>query len=125
DRQRVVLLCSGEREKDKDEQNPYERKGASALGTRGLGVAAERERQGHAPWEQPREVQQPEPDAGHGVVVPRIPHVKEAEEMLVKEVEPEEAVVLAGAGVHGPVETGWVAECSENVPRRCDQKQDC
>jgi len=43
--------------------------------------------------------------------------------VLVEEVEPEEAVILAGAAVHRPVKVGRVANSGEDVPGRGD-KQD-
>ena len=79
--------------------------------------------EGHAPGEEPYEVQQPEPESRDGVVVARIAQVQEAEEVLIEKVEPEKAVILAGAAVHGPVEVRRVAKGRENVPRRGDKKE--
>ncbi len=100
--QRVVLLRCGEREEAEDEEDPDDcKQPSSACSRRRLWLAdkatPQSDGQGQAPGKEPCEVQQPEPNARHGVVVARIAHVEEAEEMLVQEVEPEKAVVFARA----------------------------
>jgi hypothetical protein len=69
-------------------------------------------------------MEQPEEVTGNCVVVARPPHVEEAEDVLVEEVEPEEAVILAWFALHREVEVRWIAEGGKHMPRRGDQQQD-
>ena len=47
------------------------------------------------PREKPEEMEKPECDLRHGIVVPRVAHIEEAEDVLVEEVKPKEAMVFA------------------------------
>ena len=49
----------------------------------------------HAPGKQPHQVKQPEIEAWDRVVIAGITQVQEAQQLLVDEEEPEEAVILA------------------------------
>ena len=68
-----------------------------------------------APGEEPDEVEAPVEIAGELVVVARDAAAEEAEDVLVDEVEPEEAVAAHAAGV---------AEAGEDVPGRGDGEQE-
>src|SRR5208283_29908 len=64
--------------------------------------------------EEPDEVEAPVEGAGELVVVARDAAAEEAEDVLVDEVEPEEAVAVNGSGV---------AQAGEDVPGRGDGEQ--
>src|SRR4051812_14348216 len=72
------------------------------------------EGQEEAPGEEPDKVERPIEIAGQFVVVDWIASTKEAEEMLVDEVEPEEAMAIHASGI---------ANAGENVPRSGDHKE--
>src|SRR6185312_11667299 len=67
----------------------------------------------------------PEEQTRNRVIVARITHVQEAQQLLVNEVKPEEAVIFARRAAHGEFEVRWIAQRGENVPRRGDQKRNC
>ena len=78
----------------------------------------------HAPRKQPDQVKQPEIQARHGVVVVRIAQVQEAQQLLVDEEEPEEAVILARPAVQRPGEVRGIAKRRQDVPRGRNQQSD-
>ena len=80
-------------------------------------------RQIHAPRKQPQQVEQPEPQPRHRVVIARIAQVQKSQHVLVDEVEPEEAVIRAALAVHREIEVRRIAQRGQHVPRRCDQQQ--
>ena len=67
------------------------------------------------PGEEPDEVERPVEVAGELVVVAGDAAAEEAEDVLVDEVEPEEAVAVHAAGV---------AQAGEDVPRRGDEQEE-
>ena len=67
-----------------------------------------------APGEEPDEVEGPVKIAGEFVVIVRDASAEEAEDVLVDEVEPEEAVAVGSSGV---------SERGENVPRGGDKEK--
>ena len=85
--------------------------GVTQKGTPGLQEESAAEER---PGKEPDEVKAPEEGAGEFVVVHRVTATEEAEEVLVDEVEPEEAVAVHAAGV---------AEASEDVPGGSDNKE--
>ena len=68
-----------------------------------------------APRKEPDEVERPVEEAGELVVVARDAAAEEAEDVLVDEVEPEEAVAVCAAGV---------AEAGEDVPGGGDEEEE-
>ena len=89
-------------------------RGASAL-LKDLPTLDEGEGKEEAPGEEPYDVEAPEEIAGELVVVHWIALAEEAQEVLVDEVEPEEAVAVHAAGV---------AQASEDVPWRGDGEEE-
>src|SRR5437879_344616 len=69
-------------------------------------------------------MEKPEPDSRHGIVVVRITPVEKAKNLLVNEIEPQEAVVFARAAVKGKREVRRVPQCCQDVPGCGDQKSD-
>jgi len=141
----VVLLRGGEGEESENEGGPGKGEEAGASGAVGLvGVfvcgsvtrrdSGVRERrferkfgdggEVEAPGEKPDEMEKPEKRARDGVVVARVAKIEKAEELFVDEVEPEEAVILAGAAVEGEGEVGRIAESGKDVPGRGDEYDD-
>src|SRR5215471_5836679 len=68
----------------------------------------------------------PEQKTWHGIVVPWIATVQEAQDLLVDEVEPEEPVIRARLAVHREVKNRRVADGCEYVPgqRDCQEQDD-
>ncbi len=118
---RIVLLGRREAEEHEQEARPagqqqQRSRRPSGAPAHGLNYpAGER-----TPWEQPHQVEQPEQQDGDAVVVLRPSGAEEAEQVLVEEVEPEEAAVVAGAAGHGEVEVRRVPDDGQDVPRRGD-----
>ncbi len=126
----VVLLIGGEREEEEDEGGEegkdldgLEGEAGGMLGGGGAGEEAiavapcEDEGGGceEAPGEEPDEVEGPVEVAGELVVVAGDAAAEEAEDVLVDEVEPEEAVAVGTAGV---------AEAGEDVPGGGDGEEE-
>ncbi len=69
-------------------------------------------------------MKEPEVQPRHRIVIAREAQVQEPEHVLVHEIEPEKAVILAGAAVHRPVEVRRIPNGGEDVPRRCNRQRD-
>jgi len=69
-------------------------------------------------------MQEPKQRAWDGVVVPRVAHVEESEDVLIEEIEPEEAVVDSWLAAHGEVEVGRILQRGQHVPGSGDDKND-
>src|SRR5580658_1707207 len=69
-------------------------------------------------------MEQPESRAGNRIVIAWIPKIQEAKNVLVHEVKPEKAVILARRAMHREIEIGWQAQRRQNVPRRSNQQKD-
>ena len=66
-------------------------------------------------------MEEPEPEARHCVVIARIAEIQKSEQVLIYEIKPEEAVILARYAPEREVE-GW--QCSQNYPRDGDRQHD-
>ena len=99
DRHGVILLRGREGEEHHHHGDPADCHQARSSGrdctacTTTVGVASKI----HRPGKEPHQVQRPEQQARHGVVVARIAQVEEAQQVFVEEVEPEESAILARA----------------------------
>src|SRR6267378_6510053 len=69
-------------------------------------------------------MESPEQQTRDGIVVAWVSHVQEAENMLVQEVEPGEAVILAGNATPREFKSGGIANRRQRVPGSCDCKRD-
>jgi len=69
-------------------------------------------------------VKQPEGIARECVVVVRIAEIEVAQDLLVDQEEPQEAVILAGTVLQGPGEIGWVANSGKDMPGSGEEKED-
>ena len=105
--------------------NPPSTAPAAASATPGPRPVAQlqRRRKIHAPREKPQQVEQPEVQPRHRVVVPRIPQVQKPQHVLVDEVEPEEPVIRAPLAVHREIEIRRIAQRRQHVPRRRDRQR--
>ena len=65
----------------------------------------------------------PEIQARHSVVIARITQVQEPQDVLVDEVEPEEAVIRTRFAVHAEVEIGRIAQGRQDVPGGGNRQQ--
>ena len=129
----VVLLIGGDGEEDQDECGVEGEEQGGALsvgeGAEGFGKAGAMtadptvegdawKRDEERPGEEPDEVKAPEEVSGELVVVHGEALAEETEEVLVDEVEPEEAVAMAEEGAVG------VAEAGEDVPGSGDREEE-
>src|ERR1019366_9494478 len=122
---RIILLCSGKSKKAEDHQDPAQGEQANLRSpVRTHVLKPERAHQKSTPREEPGEMQEPEPGARDGVVVARVAEVQKTEKGFIEEVEPEEAVILAGRAVHREIEVRRVAQRGENMPWGGDREQD-
>ena len=95
---RVIFLRGGKREEDQDEAGPAECQQARLSRARIDRAVTQLERcraRNTLHGKQPEQVKQPELDARDGIVVARIAQIQEPQHVLVDEVEPEKAVILA------------------------------
>ena len=69
-------------------------------------------------------MEQPEVKPRHGVVVARIAQVQEPQHVLVDEVEPEEAAVVARLAAQSEIEVGRIAKRGQHVPGRGNHRED-
>src|SRR6202035_133453 len=97
---RVVLLRRRESEKEQKKSRPAQgdQAGPTSAIHRLEGKPSDR-RKIYAPWKQPQELHQPEIKPWHCVVVTRIPHIQESQELLVDEKEPQKSVIFPGSAV--------------------------
>src|SRR5262249_26673049 len=124
-RQRIVLLRGGESKKDQDNANPA--KSEEPRPSRAIDrpvVEFESRCAIDAPGKQPKKMQEPEPEPGHRIVVTRIPEIEESKQVLIDEVKPKEAVILARSAVHGEREVRRVPQRRQYVPRDSNRSHD-
>ena len=76
------------------------------------------------PREDPDQVQQPEPQPWHSVVITRVSQVQKTQQVFVEEVEPEEPAVFAGRTMHRKRKVGRVAQGCEHMPRHGNRQSD-
>ena len=68
-------------------------------------------------------MEQPEVEPRNGIVIARIAQIQEAQQVLVDEIEPEEAVIFARNAAHRKIEIRRIAERRQHVPRRGNQQE--
>ncbi len=97
----------------KSRMNPVQQSASRRVRpARSSGLIGELEdsREINAPGKEPNQVKEPEIKARHGGVIARIAQVEKAQQLLVDEVKPEEAVIHAAAAVQGKGESR--ADCA-------------
>src|SRR5581483_3462920 len=126
DRHRVVLLRSREGEEDHHHRDPAQSHQACTSSACARTVTQSRSsREKCRPGKQPNQIQEPEERARNRVVVARVTQVEEAQQVLVKEIEPEEAAIFAWSAMKGEREIRWIVQRGKDVPWACDQERDC
>src|SRR6267142_446522 len=122
---RVIFLRRREREKHQDKSDPANRQQTCAARTvDGLERKLCDRWEIDAPREKPQKVKEPKPQPRHGIVITGIAQIEEAENLLVDEIEPQEAVVLPWAAMQRKRKVRGISNGSQDVPRRGNRQRD-
>ncbi len=125
-RHRIIFLRRRKRKEHHHETNPAQRQQRRAR----LAVQRtlhpkwqlENSRQINAPREKTQQMKAPKQRPGNGVVITRITHIQEAQQLLIHEIKPEEAVILTRHAAHGKHKIRRIAQRSQHMPRQSNQQ---
>src|SRR5262249_1579695 len=112
-----ILLRRRKAEENEHDSNPTKgQQPRPACAIRWSVIQPKRCRAVYAPGKQPHQMQEPEPEAWHSIVVAGIAQIQEPQEMLINEVEPEKSMVLAWTAVYREIEIRRVPQHCQYVP---------